>query len=431
MNILRKKNNATILNPKRNKTEDLNFYSYYAGFSNHFATELIKSSQLEEGSIILDPWNGSGTTIKSSTICEIQAIGIDLNPVMVVIAKGNSLHKSEFSSIRSLFNEICKKSLQLQKGIVVSDKDPLQSWFSKDSIINIRAIEISIKNLLVQPDYINKIEWINNVSCIASFFYIVLFRTLHHFITPFKTSNPTWIKKAKLEDSKINVDLHSLLNFAEGEIEKLINIGTKDNSIKRNQANIYLGSSTKLDLFDNSIDFVLTSPPYCTRIDYAIATSLELAILDYDLLEQNELRRKLIGTSTVPKKPPIASEEWGDTCNLLLKKIENHDSKASKSYYLKNHLQYFNSLALSIKEISRVLKYGAKSYLVVQDSFYKDIYNDLAQICIEMGYNYGLHLDQKVDFPTNQSMVGINKKTKIYRRTNNTTESVLCFIKQN
>ena len=39
---------------------------------------------------------------------------------------------------------------------------------------------------------------------------------------------------------------------------------------------IHLSDSTKLDLPEASVDFVLTSPPYCTRIDYTAATRIRV-----------------------------------------------------------------------------------------------------------------------------------------------------------
>ena len=37
-------------------------YSYYAGYSLSFAERLIQHLPFDTDSIILDPWNGSGTT---------------------------------------------------------------------------------------------------------------------------------------------------------------------------------------------------------------------------------------------------------------------------------------------------------------------------------------------------------------------------------
>ena len=120
---------------------------------------------------------------------------------------------------------------------------------------------------------------------------------------------------------------------------------------------------------------------------------------------------------------------WGETCNRFLDKLYSHTSKASKTYYFKNHLQYFASLYASIREISRVLKRDGKCAMVVQDSYYKDIRNDVPKMVIEMARAHGLALQRQETFVSGRSMVGMNKKAREYISGRKTKESVLCFIR--
>src|SRR5204862_8362818 len=113
--------------------------------------------------------------------------------------------------------------------------------------------------------------------------------------------------------------------------------------------------------------------------------------------EFDYLRRSLIGTSTVSKTPLDVRAEWGPTCLQFLQKMYEHPSKASKTYYHKNHLQYFHSVHRSLGELSRVLKTNGKCILVVQDSYYKELHNDLPSIFVEMAQYHGLSLFQRVD----------------------------------
>ena len=47
---------------------------------------------------------------------------------------------------------------------------------------------------------------------------------------------------------------------------------------------------------EQSVSHILSSPPYCTRIDYAVATALELGLLGYTRTEFNSLRLSLLGS---------------------------------------------------------------------------------------------------------------------------------------
>lgn len=159
-----------------------------------------------------------------------------------------------------------------------------------------------------------------------------------------------------------------------------------------------------------------------------MATSAELSLLGFGSNSGfKELRRGLIGSVTVPKAAPAISATWGQTCLGFLGALHQHSSKASATYYYKNHLQYFQSLSASVSEIGRVLRPRGMCVLVVQDSYYKDLHNNLPVILTEMGAASELELEQRNDFPLSRTMAGINPGARDYRASFNATESVLTF----
>jgi hypothetical protein len=190
---------------------------------------------------------------------------------------------------------------------------------------------------------------------------------------------------------------------------------------------IILGSSEAIPCPASSVDLVVGSPPYCTRIDYAVATAIELAILRYSDETFDALRRDLMGTSTVPASEVEPDRAWGRTCNWFLGQLYSHRSKASKTYYFKNHLQYFQSLYRSIQDIARILRPRGGCILVLQDSHYKEIHNNVPKIAEEMALESGLVLRRKCKFISTRSMVRVNKRAKKYLRSRKNVEAVLCF----
>jgi hypothetical protein len=131
----------------------------------------------------------------------------------------------------------------------------------------------------------------------------------------------------------------------------------------------------------------------------------------------------------VPKSELGPREAWGDTCLDFLVQLKRHPSKASDGYYYKTHLDYFDKMARSLEALAPALRPGAAAVLVVQDSFYKEIHNDLPTIIGEMGAAAGLTLARRVDFASARSMSGINPYTRIYKRKGGALEAVLCFQK--
>src|SRR5439155_16885723 len=148
-------------------------------------------------------------------------------------------------------------------------------------------------------------------------------------------------------------------------------------------------SSLRLPLVSNSIDAAVSSPPYCTRIDYVRATLPELAVIGHPNGRViRRLRERMIGTPTIDQIEEYKSEDWGTTCSRFLSAVESHTSKASSTYYLKYYHQYFASIFASLKEIDRVLKPGGQCVLVVQDSYYKAKKINLPRMFIEMPAHY-------------------------------------------
>lgn len=410
-------------------------YSYYAGYSLSFAERLIQHAPLDENAIIFDPWNGSGTTTLAASLHNVESKGSDLNPVMIVVAKARMLRKLTSLSLIPIWTKI-KAEAKKNSRVKSLDGDPLTDWFSDNGVTSVRLIENAIKSHLVPESSTPLLSpvSINNFSDIGAFFYVALFRVVGNYLKPFKTSNPTWLRRAKEDDEKLDLNLEQLIRLLDvdihGEIENRKEDLTKTGFSTAN-SELTLGSSEAVALADNSVDLVLTSPPYCTRIDYAVATAAELAILGFHRkLGFAALRESLMGTTTVPLFAPDIQANWGKTCVQLLRKIAAHKSVASKSYYLKNHIAYFSSLQKSISEINRVLKPDGIVSFVVQDSVYKDIHNDLPLIVMEMSDALGLRNFQRDDFRPGVSISSINSRSRLYQPSGfRPTESVVSFYK--
>lgn len=426
--------NLIITSPKRNlptQTGWEGFFPYYAGYPESFANNILKSAGLNSRSIILDPWNGSGTTIYASRELGFSAIGLDINPVMIVVARARLLAASEADSLVPLSKAIIARS---RRTAGTSATEPLGAWFTYDTARKIRAIERSIRAYLVgQLTVHNDGVDINHLSSIASALYVGLFSVIRKFAASFQSSNPTWMRAARSEGQLIAIPPKTI------ESEFLARVGSMADALAsrphspldHQTAEARLADSTSLELPCGSIDFVLTSPPYCTRIDYATATRIEFAILSgLVAVDVPNLSRKMMGSIRVPAKKLTVDPTWGDTCGKLLGAIKAHPSKASAGYYLSTHLDYFQKLGASVHQISRSLKEGGKAVLVVQDSFYKDLHNDLPTIVSEIGESRGLKLRRREDFLLRRSMSDIHPHSRNYPRQHGATESVLCFTKE-
>lgn len=412
-----------IPTPKLNKKEQKDgtlLYPYYAGYSYSFIDSILKNFS-GQNIKILDPWSGTGLTSIVAKKYSLESVGLDINPVLTIVAKANNISKITSLSIRALKYRIIE-SVRITKPVKHEESinEPLDLWFTESTASNIRNIEDVIYRLLVNENGRKRLIVDESaISDIACFFYVGLFKTTKHLVkTSFSTSNPTWIKTAKSDTDRLELDQEVVIDVFSNEIDKMLSIIDNSNVFINDKISVEFmtGDSTNLPLKPNSIDMVLTSPPYCTRIDYAISTRPELAILG--LAEGScfkELRNNIIGTTTINKSTNVSNELWGRRCLDFLNEVGQHESQGSKNYYLKNYLQYFNSMYSSFSEISRVCKKGALVGIVAQDSYYKQLHNNLPAFFDDMFENLGFEIVDNIEFKTNSFN---NLKNKVENNIN-------------
>lgn len=417
-----------IKSPKRKKNEKSTtdgFFPYYAGFPERFVREVIESSSLSSESLVFDPWNGSGTTTYVSSNLGYKARGIDINPVMVIVARARHINRSHIRDLRENFSGIVKDLGRL-KSVALAD-DPLLNWFSLNTATMIRNLERRIfRKFSLSPSNENPLD---TTSILGAAYYVALFNFCKKITQRFRSTNPTWLRLAKVNEEKIDITFSEVsAEFKKCVLE--ISSHAELNSEADSDVIITLGDTTQFKK-NNFADLILSSPPYCTRIDYTAATRIELALL-HPLLEINRenLSRLMIGSIRVPIEDVQVDPKWGETCVNFLRDVTLHNSKASNGYYRKTHIDYFSKIYQSIENIKVSLKEAASAILVVQDSYYKEIHNDLPKIFIEMAENIGMENFLVKSFEQSNSLSRINPASKKYRRSVVVTESVLCFRKK-
>ncbi|MEQ7994649.1 DNA methyltransferase [Xanthomonas sp. WHRI 10208] len=415
----------TVINPKRDpKATDgrASWYPYYAGFSPQFVSYVLQSSRLLPAALIADPWNGAGTTTTVAQAEGYRTWGGDANPAMVIVARAKQVSARQLAASRGAFEAIlasrsCRSS-------TIHSEDPLLGLLPPGPATEIRSIERSLRNLCAELDSFPEIP--EEMKPELALMYLTLFRAARSLAKGSKTTNPTWHKLSSAEF----IELSSEAARAEiVSIWKQLSSDVDRSDISLGMGTLSASLSQAIPLKDGVVDLILTSPPYCTRIDYGISTIPELAVLGTGKKSFDLLRRSLMGTTTVEKDIGDIDQRWGASCCTFLDSVRSHPSKASSTYYLKSHVQYFKGLFESIEECQRVLKKGGAAVFVVQDSEYKGIRNDLASITVEMFESLGVRSTGRDDFEKRISMRSLNAGSKMYASGAFPIESVLTFKK--
>ncbi|MDX8056061.1 hypothetical protein SK571_42365 [Lentzea sp. BCCO 10_0798] len=396
------------LSPKRPRVETAGLadvFPYYAGFSFDWAVSHLTPHLGGESTVVLDPWNGSGTTTLAAQSLGVPSVGLDLNPIANVVAH---LRAQVASSTR-----ITNPPRARKRSASVA-ADPLSHWLSPSLVTRVR-------------------EWTDSFTRqrrdVSTLGIVALFRVVRRLTKDFEGSNPTWVRRAS--------EIDMLVDLPHSEFDKLL-LDDQRQLLDRLQGNsapkapvaLLTGSSTNLPIADCSVDVTLTSPPYLTRIDYAVAYARELAICGIDIAADRTLRSGLMGTTLIRRPTGTSSNTlYCPLADDLVRQIAGHGSKASSGYYLKQARQYLDDLVASFDEITRVSKPGAVLIMVVQDSYYKEIPIRLADICEEEAKSRGWSFSSREQFEVVRSLTSIHAQARTYPK-GKVSETVLTLRKE-
>jgi DNA modification methylase len=411
--------------PKRQPSSNQPWFDYYAGYADVFVEDII-GTLAGHATTVLDPWNGAGTTTAAAARAGLGTIGLDINPAAVVIAKARLLMSDVAASLLPLADDVVAHARDRRDPIEKSDL--LLRWLDPSTATSIRRLERSISTLLVsgKDGRMTESGVVDDLSSLAALFYLALFRMTRDLLKPFFASNPTWIRLRVEPISRLSVRFAELAKRFRASVLALQE-ATKSNEYPapRLAPEVTLASSAKIPLRSSSVNAVLTSPPYCTRIDYAIATLPELAVLGYDWPKVQQLRTQLIGTPTMLNEKGKDTTAGSDTLQLLLRRIERHPSYAAQNYYLPFYRQYFRSMSDSLKEINRVTRAGSPIVLVVQDSWFKNVRVATPIIINELAQSIGWRVIGEHPFDV-RTLATIHPH-RATRRTSRATETVSVF----
>lgn len=270
-----------------------------------FAHFLIKYAT-NEGDVLLDPFGGIGTIPTEGMLMGRNTISNDLNPYANYIAKAKSLKKQSLENLISYINAIEIDTTKI-------DLEKIPNWVKE------YYNPETLKEILFLKD---KFEEDGQYFLLGNLIGISQGHRPGHLSKPCAWTLPY---KPKPDDKGEYREVKPRL------IDK-IKRTYKDNFEQTGTMKVIYGDARKLDIPDNSIDAIITSPPYFDTLDYINSSRLRLAICGfYDEAEKKELKKKL---------------------------IQQYDT-------------YLSDMEICISEFKRVLKNGGNCIIIVGDVFKK------------------------------------------------------------
>lgn len=291
-----------------------------------------------EQDLILDPFCGSGTVLLEAKLKNRKAVGLDINPLAALISKV----KTKQLDRRALFRLKNKLKASLEKQNTNLNEMNLPNlpnrsyWFSRTAERQLATILFEIKKIK-NKDYYD--------------FFMICFSACIRYAS---RADPEIVPPV------VSKKMRKILKIRRSSIRKYF-LSIVDKNIKRiltlpndnfNSVKVSVSDAREMSINDESVDLVLTSPPYISAQKYP--RSLKLEMFWTNLIDNNEyqkLDRNTIGTEKVRLSQKINIDDEPK----ILKKFLGLVVKRDLERYIITR-NYFLDMEKVISEIYRVLK---------------------------------------------------------------------------
>lgn len=394
------------------------WHPYYAGYSEAFVASALGYLEADVATLVLDPWGGSGTTNAVSARMGVPSLSLDINPVMATFSAAKSPEVLETADeIEAFFVSLPS----LLAGCDCEPTDALLGMFEPATARTLRNVieAIPFKGHKGGPEDVDEPaasasrDAAQILNAAHAFCMAIVFVTIREISGTRTAANPTWLKTTeKKAERDYEALLANLVRNARSMLGDLCAFFHGRNALTPSY--VLAGDARSLPIRAGSVDRIVTSPPYLTRIDYAVSTAPEMAVFGgTDLL--TFVRHATMGAPVITKNERRQKQEWGPLCNGVLDAVKNHPTKAASSYYWKNIIQYFQDLDAALDEIVRVLKTGGKGLIVVQSNYFKEIEIPLGSIYVQMAEAKGLVSRIAFREEVRGHLAHVNTKSSIYK----------------
>lgn len=354
-------------------------HEYKGKFYPQLCKSLYNLANLSVGSKVLDPFGGSGTTALEGYLNGYKTYSCDMNPLAVMIQRAKTeilevnpvlLADTINHFIASVVSEQNRSSTYLE-GQCPGAIQELKSWFPIPVISKMGII-------------LDKIDRIPDLR-ISNFLKVILSNIIRSASQQEPTDLRIRRRSVPIQDADVIGMFISDLRSQVGKLEKYFRqIQFSPNSFIK--PTIWEGDSRDIFNFNRSglknetIDAVITSPPYATALPYIDTNRLSLLVLlGLTNDQRNPIEEGLIGTREIKKMDKVSVEEKieandfsGITSEYAINLINNvyRLNNSNKVGFRRKNMasllyNYFNDMTLILDNVDKLLKDRGSAFIVI------------------------------------------------------------------
>ncbi len=354
------------------------WFKYREGFSERLVTYIIEKCKLQPG-ILLDPFSGAGSSLFAAATLGWKTIGIELLPVGCFATEARIIaQKIDFKLFQSIIH-------QLKQINFVDYYDQIYA-FNHLKITQGAFSEIDEKKLVGYIYYCNKFVEHQDIRTLLIYAAFCILEDISY--TRKDGQYLRWDYRSGRSKSKNQFNKGKILTFEFAINQKLKQIELdlngniqldlfadnialskdKSSNFKNIEPIIYQGTCLENlpTLEENSIDLIITSPPYLNRYDYTRTYALELVFLGCNEEKVKHLRQTMLSCT-------VENHDKHNYLESLYSKIERY------SDFLKINSVFETQAAL--QEVLEVLEIYRKQGKLNNKNIVKMIRNYFYEMC--------------------------------------------------
>lgn len=412
-------------------------HEYRGKFFPQLVRSLINISGIPEGSIIADPMSGSGTTAVETVLANCVAKGIDMNPLSVALGKTKcQLLSADAATLAEGYEQIREKlmlpqsrnaqNLNYFQSLSSADQKYLRNWFSEDVLYGLDEI---IRSISLAKD--------ETIRALARVAFSNIIRRV------------SWQKNEDLrvrKEIRLDVEIDPQKEFLEEfgrSIRAVLSLLYQTGPLATNRFEIIAGDARECGAIwgEESVDLVITSPPYATALPYLDTDRLSLYYLG--LLSRNEHRirdQHMIGNREVTEKLRrtlweeylTRQMELPESIRSLIETIDTLNTGTEVGFRRRNLptllAKYFFDMKAVLNGVKYALKPGGLAFVVVGNNHTtaggKRVDIQTASLLQDIAKTVGLEVEESIPMEMLASR-------DIFRKNAMGSEEILKFRKPN
>ena len=355
--------NLKIFEEDYSNTTDLNhgIHSYPAKFPPQIPGKLLDKFA-KDNYVVLDPFCGSGTTLVEASLRNLDSVGNDINPIALLIStvKTTKYFDTDFEELEKIIYDLkddyMNNKNNLKSTIDFPNKD---HWFQKN-------VQKEIELILKHINLCSNEKYRNLLKVVLSEIIVTVSNQESDTRYAAIDKNIPDGKTIELFEKRYFAIKYKILSFS--QMVKDFEYETK--IISNDARNL-------IDIRSESIDIIITSPPYANTYDYYLYHKHRMNWLGYNFKETQNIE---IGSRNEYSSKKQKPEKW------------KHD------------------LMLVLQEMYRVMKKDRLCFIIIGDSIINKEHIKINDVIREIATKIGFEYLNEESVPLSKNSRKFNKK---------------------